>query len=53
MWYSGLHVKEQIDPYYSQYYWAEQQRLAQTTINNNEWNIEEIEQRKVSQSNFL
>ncbi|KAL7534972.1 hypothetical protein ACHAXR_008693 [Thalassiosira sp. AJA248-18] len=42
----GLHVKEQIDPYYSQYFWAEQQRLALNSSVNNEWNIEEIEQRK-------
>jgi hypothetical protein len=42
----GLHVKEQIDPYYSKYFWAEHQRL-QTTTTNNEWNIEEIEQKKV------
>ncbi|KAL3811882.1 hypothetical protein ACHAXA_005548 [Cyclostephanos tholiformis] len=44
----GLHVKEQIDPYYSKYFWAEQQRL-QTTNTNNEWNIEEIEQKKVKE----
>jgi len=45
----GLYVKEQIDPYYSQYFWAEQQRLAQTTKTNNEWNIEEIEQKKAEE----
>ena len=45
----GLHIKEQIDPFYSKYFWAEQQRLFQTTNTNNEWNIEEIEQRKVQE----
>ena len=44
----GLNLKEKIDPYYSQYYFAEQHRLAQTENMNNEWNIEEIEQKKVS-----
>jgi len=43
----GLNLKEKIDPYYSQYYFAEQHRLAQTENMNNEWNIEEIEQKKV------
>lgn len=42
----GLHVKEFIDPYYSKYFWAEQQRLAQATTTDSEWNIEEIEQKK-------
>eukprot|EP00578_Thalassiosira_sp_NH16_P013954 CAMPEP_0181124830 /NCGR_PEP_ID=MMETSP1071-20121207/26704_1 /TAXON_ID=35127 /ORGANISM="Thalassiosira sp., Strain NH16" /LENGTH=1058 /DNA_ID=CAMNT_0023210189 /DNA_START=205 /DNA_END=3381 /DNA_ORIENTATION=+ len=45
----GLHVKEQIDPYYSQYYWTEQQRLSQTTSVHDEWNIDEIEQKKIRQ----
>ena len=43
----GLLVKELIDPHYSKYFWMEQQRIAQTSIVNNEWNIEEIEQKKV------
>jgi hypothetical protein len=42
----GLHIKEHIDPYYSKYFWAEQQRL-QTSSMNNEWDIEEIERKKV------
>lgn len=43
----GLLVKEQIDPFYSKYFWIEQQRLAQTSNTTNELNIEEIERRKV------
>jgi hypothetical protein len=46
----GLHVKEYIDPYYSPFFWAEQQRLAQATSNvSNEWDLDEIEQRKVEE----
>ncbi|KAL7553485.1 hypothetical protein ACHAWF_016776 [Thalassiosira exigua] len=45
----GLQIKEQIDPFYSQYFWAEQQRLAQTTTADDELNIEEIEQRKIEE----
>jgi hypothetical protein len=43
----GLLVKELIDPHYSKYFWMEHQRIAQTSTVNNEWNIEEIERRKV------
>jgi superfamily II DNA/RNA helicase len=43
----GLHIKEHIDPHYSKYFWAEQQRLHTTTSTNNEWDIEEIERKKV------
>jgi len=43
----GLLVKEHIDPHYSKYFWMEQQRIAQTSSDNNEWNIEEIERKKV------
>ena len=43
----GLNVKEYIDPFYSKYFWAEYQRKAQTTEENNELDIEEIEQQKV------
>lgn len=45
----GLNIKEHIDPYYSKYFWAEYQRLSQTTNENSEWDIEEIEQRKVEE----
>ena len=45
----GLHVKEYIDPFYSKYFWAEYQRLSQTKTENDEWDIEEIEQRKVKE----
>jgi hypothetical protein len=46
----GLHVKEYIDPYYSPFFWAEQQRLAQATNSTGgEWDLEEIEQRKVEE----
>eukprot|EP00985_Skeletonema_marinoi_P003962 scaffold1738_cov198-Skeletonema_marinoi.AAC.5 len=46
----GLHVKEYIDPYYSPFFWAEQQRLAQATSSvDNEWNLEQIEQKKVEE----
>ena len=45
----GLHIKEHIDPYYSKYFWVEQQRLFRTSSTNNEWNIEEIEHKKVQE----
>eukprot|EP01082_Thalassiosira_pseudonana_P006045 g5467.t1 g5467 contig2:591837-593116(+) len=40
-------MKEYIDPYYSPHYFAEQQRLFEAASMNNEWNLEEIEQKKV------
>jgi E1A-binding protein p400 len=46
----GLHVKEYIDPYYSPFFWAEQQRLAQATTNiGEEWDLEQIEQKKIEE----
>lgn len=46
----GLHMKEYIDPYYSPFFWAEQQRLAQATRSiDNEWDLEQIEQKKVEE----
>lgn len=42
----GLKIKEQIDPFYSMSWFVEQQRLAQNKSTNDEWDIEEIEQRK-------
>ncbi len=46
----GLNVKESIDPYYSPFFWAEQQRLAQATKSvDNEWDLEQIEQKKVEE----
>lgn len=46
----GLHVKEYIDPYYSPFFWAEQQRLAQATSSiGDEWDLEQIEQKKVEE----
>ena len=46
----GLQVKEHIDPYYSPFFWAEQQRLAQATSSvDNEWDLEQIEQKKAEE----
>ncbi|KAL7499866.1 hypothetical protein ACHAWT_007886 [Skeletonema menzelii] len=46
----GLNVKEFIDPYYSPYFWAEQQRLAQATSSaDNEWDLDLIEHKKAEE----
>ena len=45
----GLKIKEIVDPYYSKYFWAEQERLRETAALNNEWDLEEIERIKVEE----
>eukprot|EP00804_Cyclotella_cryptica_P000370 CCRYP_008690-RB/>CCRYP_008690-RB protein AED:0.12 eAED:0.19 QI:0/0.90/0.83/1/0.90/0.91/12/164/2166 len=45
----GLKIKEVVDPYYSSYYFAEQERLLETAAMSNEWDLDEIEQMKVEE----
>lgn len=43
----GLKIKEYRDPYYSKYFWKEQERLAETAAMNNDWDLDEVERVKI------
>lgn len=43
----GLKIKEYRDPYYSKYYWKEQERLMETAAMNKDWDLDEIERLKI------
>ena len=45
----GLRFREEIDPFYSAHFYADQQRMQEATTVTEEWNIEEIEQAKESE----
>lgn len=45
----GLKIKENRDPYYSTYFWKEQERLAEAAATNNDWDMDEIERIKIEE----
>lgn len=45
----GLKIKEVVDPYYSSYYFAEQERLLESAALSNEWDLDEIERMKIEE----
>jgi len=45
----GLRFREVINPFYSMFYYSEQQRMGEATSMEEEWNVEEIEQEKAEE----
>ena len=45
----GLKIKEYRDPYYSKYFWKEQERLIEAAAVNNDWDLDEIERLKIEE----
>ena len=45
----GLKIKEHIDPYYSKYFWKEQERLRESAAMGNDWDLDEVERVKIEE----
>ena len=45
----GLKIKEYIDPYYSKYFWKEQERLRESAAMENDWDLDEVERIKIEE----
>jgi hypothetical protein len=45
----GLKIKEYRDPFYSKYFWKEQERLAENALMNNDWDLDDVERIKIEE----